>query len=247
MRSKNIVFLHSSSGSKKLFDPIVKMWNRTENLISFNLPGHGDAAPAEDYSWNKTKIFVQNQIDKIEGEILLLGNSLGGHLAMEIAPYMKNLKGLVVMGSPPIKKPINMEEAFAPNPYSATYYKEKPEESELEFATNGAVYNRSVLPIIKENFHRADPKIRSTLLNDIMDGSDFLDEYQIIGALPCKKYFVNGAQDPIINFNYLIQIQAEALYPIELFKIEDCGHYPTLEQPEKFLRILEKIAVDVFK
>ena len=50
-----------------------------------------------------------------------------------------------------------------------------------------------------------------------------------------------------MNFEYLIKIQKECAGDCELILIDNCGHYPSLEQPKEFARIIETVCSKVFE
>ncbi len=244
---KTIIFLHGNASSSRVFEPIIKSWQYPTKLVAIDLPGHGNSLKTSNYSWNSNKSLLLDEINKIEGDKLILGNSLGGHYAIELAPMVNSLKGLAILGSSPLKKPLNFEEAFTPNPYIASYLKDSPDEKEIDKAINAVVQNKSVIPLLKEDFYRTDTKARTLLVNILANPDNFLDQATIFSTLQCPKYMINGAEDPIINFEYLKKLQSEAVYTFELMEIKNCGHYPSLEKPKEFLRLLEKIHDEVFR
>ncbi len=244
---KNIVFIHGNSSSLRAIEPVTRLWENDAKIISFDLPGHGKEKWTGDYSWGTIKKFLTDKINKIKGDKLLLGNSVGGHYAIEIAPEIESLKGLVVFGAPPLKLPLNLEEAYAPNPYSGTFFKEFPESDELNNTLNGAIFNDDARNIIREDFLATDPKYRSTFLNDLTNSNDVLNEAEIFSSLKCSKYIISGKLDPTVNLDYLKQLQQETVSPFKLMEIGGCGHYPTLEKPEMFAKILGEICAEVFQ
>ena len=127
-----IVCLHGNSSSLIVFHPLFKSKLLDYSIISFDLPGHGDSIEKyKNHSNFSISFFKENLIkciNSIDDDILLVGNSLGGHLAIEISEEIKRLKGLLIFGSPPVKKPINFEEAFLPVAALQTYLTEKPTE-----------------------------------------------------------------------------------------------------------------------
>ncbi len=86
--------------------------------VAVDLPGHGSSVKGYDneadfYMHSYCKVLLK-LIASIDDDILLVGNSLGGHIAIEIAEDIKRLKGLVIFATPPVKKPLNLEDAFLP-------------------------------------------------------------------------------------------------------------------------------------
>jgi pimeloyl-ACP methyl ester carboxylesterase len=238
-----IVCIHGNSSSLNVFNSLLNA-DIEHRVIAVDLPGHNNAAttelPTENlYDFYKSELI--QFINALEDSIILIGNSLGGHLAVEIAPSINQLKGLVIMGTPPVKSPINFEEAFIPMEALNTFLQENPSGTAIKEAANVAVYNKTNAEAIVKDFNSCNPKIRALIAADIM-GNKLSDEYTIFKTLPIKKYILKGMQDPTVNPNYLAQLQQECKTTCEIVEINQCGHYPSLEQPELFVQIIQNIA-----
>ena len=82
----------------------------------------------------------------------MVGNSLGGHLAMEIASSIKRLKGLVIFGAPPVKKPINFSDAFLQCDALSCFLTENPEVEDIKVATKTAVFDNTFVELLINDF-----------------------------------------------------------------------------------------------
>jgi len=235
-----IVLLHGNSSSSKVFTPIIES-DIPYSLVTFDFYGHGESPHNNEYKLSDMKDQIMSVIKSIDEDILLAGNSLGGHLAIEVANDIKNLKGLLTFGTPPVKKPLNMEEAFILTPALNTYFTENPVQEEIDNSLATAIQNTSVMPLLKEDFLKTDPKLRSVFATQV---GEFSDELAILTNLTCQKFIIAGDQDPTVNLDYLEQHKTEANY--QLIKIANCGHYASIEQPKEFLISLEKIANQTF-
>lgn len=238
-----IICIHGNSSSSNVFNSILSA-DIAHRVIAVDLPGHNKAATTELPTENLFDFYKSELIQLInalEDSVILIGNSLGGHLAVEIAPKINQLKALVIMGTPPVKSPINFEEAFIPMEALSTFLQENPDDIAIKEAANVAVYNKANTEAIVKDFKTCNPKIRALLATDIM-GNKFSDQHQTFKALPINKYILKGLQDPTVNPNYLAQLQHECKSSCELIDIEKCGHYPSLEQPEVFVQTVKRIA-----
>ena len=123
-RKGTMVFLHGNSSSSKVFNETFSS-SIDHTLIRMDLPGHGGSPKnPQSYAIDTLRTMVIDFIiEKVTEPFLLIGNSLGGHLAIEILPELPQCKGLVIFGTPPLKKPINAEEAFLPCEALNTYFK----------------------------------------------------------------------------------------------------------------------------
>jgi len=246
-REETIVFIHGNSSSSRVFNKIFTENELPFNLISFDLPGHGKSPHNNEYSFEIFKGASLDLIRNIERDVLLIGHSLGGHLALEIAQEIPNLKGLVISGAPPFEKPMVLNEVFLPNPNIDTLFSENPSEDDIKKLLNSIVKNKTAIPIIKDDLLLTDSKVRSALAVDLSKEETFLDEKAIFLSLPVKKFIIHGEDDSLINLNYLHKLKHESNNSFDILMIKDCGHYPTIEQPEKFLQHLLYISIDTFQ
>lgn len=247
--SGTILFIHGNSSSSEVFKKAVDSKEIPYTKIAVDLPGHGtnvgDYKAEHDFS---IKSYLEKLVaftETINDDILLVGNSMGGHLAIELAPKIKNLKGLVIMGTPPVKKPINFEEAFLPQPALQTFLTENPSENEMVTATEIAVHKQVNAAAILNDFKQANPKVRSVLADDLTQNR-LDDQERIFVNLDAQKFIIRGAQDPTVNPSYLETIDTQCNGKCTLIDFDECGHYPSLEQPDKFIKTISEIASQVF-
>ncbi|AFL81429.1 putative hydrolase or acyltransferase of alpha/beta superfamily [Aequorivita sublithincola DSM 14238] len=244
-----IIFIHGNSSSSKIFKETLTYSEIKNTKIAVDLPGHGtsrnDFKGEPDFSAKSYQQQLISFIEKIDDEILLVGNSMGGHLALEIAPKIKRLKGLVIFGTPPVKKPINFEEAFVVVPALQTFFTENPTDVEIAEAAKLAVHNVAHAEQITVDFKNTHPKVRNAIAFDLMN-DNLVDEAALFVSLNIKKFIISGNQDPTVNHNYLKKLCEQCGESCTFISIENCGHFPSLEQPTEFNKAIAKIANQVF-
>ena len=88
-------------------------------LVAVDLPGHGASDDARDrsaYSLPGHARAVRAVVDALQlGDAVFVGWSLGGHVALEMAPELRQARGFVIFGTPPLAFP-PAREAFLPHP-----------------------------------------------------------------------------------------------------------------------------------
>jgi pimeloyl-ACP methyl ester carboxylesterase len=244
-----IVFIHGNSSSSDVFKDIMQSEVITQTKIVVDLPGHGsnlgDFSLDEDFSITSYRTKLISFLKQIDDDILLVGNSLGGHLAIEIAKKVLRLKGLVIFGTPPLKKPANFEEAFLPVAALQTFFTENPSDVEIEETAKVVVFNANHIPNIINNFKQSNPKVRKAIALDAAENK-FLDQYKIFTSLTVNKFIIVGRQDPSVNSKYLESIKNDCNKTCELIYFDECGHYASLEKPKEFINEIEIIANNVF-
>ena len=244
-----IVFIHGNSSSSKVFEQTLVSDVIKQTKIAVDLPGHGNNIEKYKNHSNFSLSFYKKKliydINKIDDDILLVGNSLGGHLAIEIANQNKKIKGLVIFGTAPVKKPINFEEAFIPIEALETFLTENPTEEAINSAVKVTSKNESCMPVMVSDFKKTNPLVRRDVAKDVL-GNNFENEYEIFTQLEIPKFIIAGEFDASINRNYLKKVANDCNDNCEFILFENCGHYPSIEKPEKFIETLNYITKEVF-
>lgn len=245
---KGVIFcIHGNSSSSKIFKYLLSSEKNDFSIIATDLPGHGNNRNKnqreEHFTLASYRAFLLNRLSDIEENIIIIGNSLGGHLAIEIAPELPNLKGLVLMGTPPVKKPLNFEEAWIPNEDLNTFLMENPTKENIATATAAALHDQSHQQLLIENFQRTDSRVRKVFASELMGGNT-LDQFNIFSQLTIPKFIIAGKQDPSVNRAYLTACQHASFGKCEIIDVDNCGHYP-IDVPLLFNEIIDEIALKV--
>lgn len=228
-----VVFVHGNSSSATSFDQIKTSFDvRTISLI-----GH-DGRKREEYSINLAVSDLVGQL-KDEEAICLVGHSLGGHICIDAVPSLTCVKGLILAGTPPLKKPINFENAFLPNPSLGFSLTESYDINEMDSLFSTLVENQEVVPEILKDFVKTDGRFRKAL-SDTLD--QFEDEVAILKSLNLPILFLNGASENIVNLDYVQEIAA--LCDGDFRLIEQARHYPHMENPQAFSETVEDFLND---
>tara|TARA_R110000868_G_scaffold42760_1_gene144274 strand:+ start:4891 stop:5691 length:801 start_codon:yes stop_codon:yes gene_type:complete len=233
-RSPTIVFIHGNSTSSDVWK---KQFENEDlalfHLVAFDLLGHGKSARLDDYSIkNQVQILVEN-CHQFEN-ILLVGHSLGAHLTIELLPFINNCIGCLIFGAPPVKKPINLEEAFLPNEKMDYFFEEKLNEIQVDEIVKLLIGDNSELvETLRDNIKNTDPKYRSSIAKEIGIGG-FSDEYEILRASKIPIGIFQGENDPLVSTKYLQALEITGLWRNKIIAIPNSGHSPQLENPTFF-------------
>lgn len=243
---RKVFFIHGISSSVKVFKPYFDNSSITHELIAIDLPGHGESFHSKDYYINSYRNIVSDLIEP-DDDVILVGNSLGGHLAMEIAENNYAIKGLVIMGAPPVEYPINIEEAFLPNDIIQYYFKADVGYSELDNALLKAVHNTNIIKTLRDDFLLCDPSVRTIIGKELLENQSLNDEAKIFKGLKIPRLIIHGDNDPTTNLEYLHKVKRESYGDVAIEVVENCGHYPSLEQPGRFESLINNFANQVFQ
>lgn len=245
----NLIFcVHGNSGSANEFNSIHELNNDKIKTKAIDFPGCGQAIrsdqPATDYSIRALQDQILNELNQINyDQVLMVGHSLGGHMVLQCSNKIKNLSGIVIFGTPPLRVPLNMAEAFLPNPLMGHFFAPAPTNEDLDALLDDVVHQKNVIPSVKDAFLNTDPAFRTTIAANIGEPNAINDEVEIISALDAPVFVVHSTLESMVNIDYIRSIDTIR----SIYEIEHSGHYPSLEQPDEFNQIIREIGQQIFK
>jgi pimeloyl-ACP methyl ester carboxylesterase len=223
----SLVMLHGLFGSLSNFEPIIPFITKETDVWVPEIPLYQTNMgnnPIHDLSQWLDEWLMEKELDSV----ILVGNSLGGQIALDYARKSNsNLKGLVLVGSSGL-----MPSEFGdtrPRRYDREY---------IETKTAEVFYTLPVQPSMVDEIYAilADRSQLSQLVrlakaskNTLMDA--YLTQIQIPSLI------IWGDNDQITPPE--IAFKFESLLPnAQLRWISDCGHVPMMEQPQAFASLL---------
>ncbi|MGB7394854.1 MAG: alpha/beta hydrolase [Pricia sp.] len=235
-----LLFVHGNSASSNIWQ------NQFEAEIlqdfamaAFDLPGHGDSNRWSDYSVSRTLGFLIESCSEYD-EFVLVGHSLGGHLAIEALPQLPNCKGLLIFGTPPLKKPVNLQEAFLPDERMALLFKGKINSEERnQFAQAVCDETSSSFSSIVLGIENTDPKFREGLGASVAHG-ELSDEAEILRETDIPIAILHGVDDALVNPDYIKSLDIPGLWEEKVHSVENSSHCPHIENPERFNQLLSR-------
>jgi pimeloyl-ACP methyl ester carboxylesterase len=247
-----VLMLHGNSSSKDVFYAQLhsKLADRF-HLIAMDLPGNGASSdaidPARTYSlpgFADAAIEVLDELDVKRAAVL--GWSLGGHVAIEMSVRYPALAGMMLIGTPPVSSTMeSIGAGFKPNPLVMLIGKEEftPDEAEA-FAqfTYGSMLTDAFRAAVK----RADGRFRRMTFENLLGGGP-ADEKQAVETASMPVAFVNGADDPFVNLDYVGALRCRNLWDEHCYVLRGLGHLPFLQAPETFNAIFGRFAADAEK
>lgn len=177
--------------------------------------------------------------------VIILGWSLGGHIAIEMLPLLPDvIKGIMIVGTPPIPRG-DVAAGFYTDPHISLAGQDHLNAEEIEIFshnTAGPPYEQWM----REAVVRTDGRARKIMFDALHAGKG-VDQREVLENTNVLTAVVDGAEEPFININYIDTVKYGNLWEGKCHRIEGLGHAPFWEKPEKFQEILERFVDDCTK
>ena len=240
-----VVLIHGNSSSSRVFSrQLDGPLGQRYRLIAVDLPGHGASDDAKDpsaYSLPGHARAVRAVLDALGiDEAHFVGWSLGGHVALEMAPDLSNARGFVIFGTPPLTSGEAMSEAFLPNPAMKVTFQESVDSTEAS-AYVAAFFRpgfTDIPPFFLDDVLRTDGRARSNLGASVQRG-EARDECEVARDLKDPLAVLHGGEEQLVNGRYLGSVAMPTLWRGAVQVIPDAGHTPQWETPKVFDALIE--------
>jgi pimeloyl-ACP methyl ester carboxylesterase len=246
-----VIFVHGNSVSARTWDPVLTgSFGRRFRCLALDLPGHGLSAPASDQAVYSLPGYAAVLADfaaaLAAADAVVVGWSLGGHIALEAAPALPAAAGFAIFGTPPVASAEQMADAFLPNPAMNVGFTAAVSEDEAGTYAASFVAPGSDLPLdqFTADVLATDGNARASLLASIGAGQ-FADELAIVAALRQPLAILHGEGEQLVNLGYLRTVTAPTLWRGEVQLISGTGHAPHQEDPVAFTSLLEQFISDL--
>ena len=224
-----LVLLHGLFGALSNFEHLIEYFKRTHKVVVPMLPMfeldllHTSVSGFAKYIYK----FIEK---KGYGDYHLLGNSLGGHIALvHILKHPEKVRSLILTGSSGLYES-GMGDSY-PRRGDYEYIKKKTEVTFYDPATATPALIDEVYEICNNRLQliRILALAKSAIRNNL--GEE-------LGQIKQPTLLVWGKQDTVTP--PFVAEEFKKLIPnSELHFVDKCGHAPMMEQPEEFNRILE--------
>lgn len=239
-----LIFVHGNSQSPAIWQHQLHATELQQfKLVTIVLPGHGKSPGMKNYTITKITGMLVEEINK-EQDYILVGHSLGGHFCIEALPRLNNCLGLLLCGTPPLKKPLNIDEAFNNDERMTLLFQGSLNNGELDDLAN-FISSAEDNTLIKSLIKQSDGKFRKDLGMAVGNG-ELMDEVDILKRTQLPMAFVLGELDGLINKSYVEQITEEFDTNIGIHHVSKSGHSPHFENPTAFNKILFEFAHSIY-
>lgn len=236
----DVLFIHGNSTcagvfKKQFADPLSEI----HHFVGLDLPGHGESDDAVNASRTYSRPGLADvcleTVDKLNlRKTVIVGWSLGGHVAIEMLSRSKSIASILVVGTPPVGD--NMAEGFRGRPLGGLASKAELTAEEADQFAMG-VLGACAEPFVRQAVERTDRRFRPTLLVAAAKGEG-ANQRSVLGSSDVPVAIINGADDHIINLDYIDSVEYKNLWCGRCFRIPDAAHAPFWQAPEAFNLLL---------
>jgi pimeloyl-ACP methyl ester carboxylesterase len=240
-----ILMIHGSSWSRKVFEKQLKSSLANEwRLIAVDLPGHGESEDAADpqstYSITGFADCMEEVIEQLGlSRLAVLGWSLGGHIAIQMASRSQHVAGLMISGAPPVPRGfIGMLRGFHASFDMLLASKQNFSARDCDRFEHLS-FGKADDPSFRDMILRADGRARVRFSQSMMRGEG-ADQRRTVEQASVPIAFVNGSDDPFVKASYISSLNIPLLFGNEPQIIQGAGHAPFREKPEQFNALLDR-------
>lgn len=245
-----VIFLHGNSSCKEVFRDLWKVFSSRGNpLVACDLPGHGASRNATDpqvcYTFPGYAEAVSALFDWGGWQrVILVGWSLGGHIAMETMISDSRVAACMVIGSPPGKPSVeSLEAAFNDDPVTRLAGKECFSAADAFHYVQAMLGTPSPDPFFVEMACRADGCARKRLFESVAEGLGH--DQRLAYSEPLRPTCVLvGEADPFLRQAYLRSLNAKTMWRGKVHVLPEQGHAPHWNPSREFLEAVEAFIVD---
>jgi pimeloyl-ACP methyl ester carboxylesterase len=248
-----IIFLHGHCTNKEFFQKqLESSLFANDRLIALDLPGYGESEPPKDpekiYNFPGFASIVAEVVNAMQlRNIVVVGWSLGGHVALELTALLPQLHGLLITGTPPIEISLaglgkgfkaldpKILECFGKGDLSYA-------EAQLLATVSGYEFSKEK-EFLVDAILQTDEGAKTIYPRSIGLGVG-QDEVKIVSEWPKPIAVVAGGRDIAINNDYIIhEVKFKNLWEGKVHVIPQGGHAVFMECPNEFNQILHRFVL----
>jgi pimeloyl-ACP methyl ester carboxylesterase len=251
-----LLLIHGMGGSSENWRAVIEPLALDHTVIVPNLPGHGGSSPGGDYSVGGLAAGLRDLLLVLgQDRATLVGHSLGGGIAMQFAyQFPEILERLVLVSSgglgPEVSPLLRAAALPGAGPFIATT---APLVGALDARLRRAeIGGRPLSTDLSEVVHGyallSDRQRRAAFLSTVrsvigIGGQKVsaVDRLYLAEAVPVL--IVWGARDHLVPAHHADHAHRE-IRGSRLEVFEDAGHLPQLEEPARFVEVLERFLAE---
>lgn len=250
-----VLFIHGILGSQRQWEHLVDVMDNDHRVVVPDLFGHGESAkPYGDYSISAHAAAMRDLLDHLGIErVTLVGHSLGGGIAMQFFYlFPERVERIALVSSGGLGREVNVALRAATLPGAAqvlSVVASAPVLSQLEGVGRAASKlgwkpGADISAIWRGFSSLGDRESRRAFLattRAVIDlgGQSISAHDHLSGEMPIPALIVWGSKDHMIPVSHALSV-AESMPDCRVEIFDGAGHFPHLDDPERFARVLRE-------
>lgn len=232
-----VIMNHGNSMNAQFFRKLTS-YLESYNVVSWDLPGHGDSERSNTYNYKSISTLFVRAIEELKiDNFYMLGHSFGGHLAIQLVNKLKSkITGIIIIGTPPMSKPPELEKMFLPLDSSQLAFRKELNQDEAKDLSKSFSNEEGSQTEIATSILNCDGNFREQIFQSCMAGN-YHDEIEMLTTFKIKPLVIHGKNDPIVSLEYL-KSKKNLFYQDQVFVFQEAGHSPHLEQPRRTAELI---------
>ena len=233
---ENLLLIHGLGASAERWEHVIPQFAKNYRVLVPDLIGFGlSDKPLVDYTTDYLSVFIKKFLKKLNiDSVSIIGSSLGGQIGAEFT-YQNNsmVKKLVLISPSGIMK--HSTPALDAYVMAALYPSDSSASNAFQIMSGSKNIDKKTIKGFVQRMKLPNAKMAfmSTLLG--LKDAEIISEKLV--SIKSPTLIIWGENDPIIPIKYAQSFVSE-IDDCRFVKMENCGHTPYVESPDKFYKIV---------
>ena len=234
--TKNLLLIHGLGASADRWEHVIPQFAKNYRVLVPDLIGFGlSDKPVVDYTTDYLSEFIRKFLKKLGiDSVSIIGSSLGGQIGAEFTYQNNSMVEKLVLISPSgiMKHSTPALDAYV---MAALYPSDSSASNAFQIMSGSKNIDKKTIKGFVQRMKLPNAKMAfmSTLLG--LKDAEIISEKLV--SIKSPTLIIWGENDPIIPIKYAQSFVSE-IDDCRFVKMENCGHTPYVESPDKFYKIV---------
>ena len=234
--TKNLLLIHGLGASAERWEHVIPQFAKNYRVLVPDLIGFGlSDKPVVDYTTDYLSEFIRKFLKKLGiDSVSIIGSSLGGQIGAEFTYQNNSMVEKLVLISPSgiMKHSTPALDAYV---MAALYPSDSSASNAFQIMSGSKNIDKKTIKGFVQRMKLPNAKMAfmSTLLG--LKDAEVISEKLV--SIKSPTLIIWGENDPIIPIKYAQSFVSE-IDDCRFVKMENCGHTPYVESPDKFYKIV---------